>query len=79
MSGLTLRNNDSGSKEIVQGGAARLRMLKGFESITETVASTLGPFGRSVIIEHTVKGAAFLGEFGAYVSEAGRAVASAPA
>lgn len=51
MSGLTLRNNDSGSKEIVQGGAARLRMLKGFESITETVASTLGPFGRSVIIE----------------------------
>jgi DNA-binding MarR family transcriptional regulator len=35
--------------------------------------------GRSVIIEHTVKGAAFLGEFGAYVSEAGHDVAAAVA
>ena len=30
--------------------------------------------GRSVVVERTVKGAAFLGEFGAYVSEAGHDV-----
>ncbi|MDA0260751.1 MAG: MarR family transcriptional regulator [Proteobacteria bacterium] len=35
--------------------------------------------GRSIVVERTVKGAAFLGEFGNYVSEAGQEVVAAAA
>ena len=47
----TLRSSDSGPKEIVYGSEARARILKGVHLATEVVASTLGPHGRSVIIE----------------------------
>ena len=46
-----LRNSDPGPKEIAQGSTARARILEGLELTFEAVASTLGPRGRSVIIE----------------------------
>ena len=47
----TLRSSDPGPKEIAHGSEAQLRILKGLDLATEAIASTLGPQGRSVIIE----------------------------
>ena len=51
-----LRISDPGPKEIAHGSAARARILEGLELTFEAVASTLGPRGRSVIIEKPNKG-----------------------
>ena len=52
----SLRNSDPGPKEIAHGSAARARILEGLALTTEAIASTLGPLGRSVIIERPGKG-----------------------
>lgn len=47
----TLRLTDPGPKEIALGTTARARVLTGIDLVADAVAATLGPRGRTVLIE----------------------------